>query len=881
MNAKQAGIIIANAAAVGLPPLKEGPGNESRKADAGTSTTWEEGGDHREKGSIESLLDGAPGRVPGNSIIWHHLRLSHSVHVEGMNATDECSSSWRAQDVIGAVAEDEILERKHLPPLGLKDFEEWLLLIDRAPENLYFILWLREYTARYSAWARQSRAHPQSRASSPPQGRAYRTLSTPHPPPNPALALFYLRAKETFLTPNGPYALRLPHDVLAPFQSSSLGAGVGGPTGGSWPHAILSDRSDALVNTPGGLPPPPDPAVFAEVADRVRAILTDSLDRFVVATFHNVGMPRAYCGCAGGTVIGLTGSAPILLANFLTGGSRWWRFSALPGLWLGMTIVISAMFGVCMMIYVFGDLRQLRSFELARFPEPELTKEKGKEGLANNKQNIKVVGTDQNIREQDSEIRPHQLVTAPSPALLSNSSPTDQSPTDGIQFRPPRPSPPKLHIIPPQPAHTRTPLHSSSITYPALARLQSLSSASSSCSGHSVKRTSRRPCFATLADMEYETDDGDICDVSGSDYESDYSTSTDSDASSQASHLSITDEGVSMGYAKPSKPIQQKRPRRKRRREPEIHISDAFFDENPCPEGPAMADPQERTGRNSIWGESSEEDVGTGATFIHPFRWEDQSEMFRHDLESQGHCAAECQRMDAFDFDGLPPRPTRYPRTDVTSAPSPSSLAPAFAASSLPAPNQADAEKPSHVHFAADPELGHHHAKSPRTEARQGAGGSRFRQLLGIVQQKCGPKNVARQLLGDRSPGFAQPSEDEKFQEPRTPVSSGPFSPTSTLNPTSPPWSTASYTTAPSSPTSTIVATATPTLTRAPAKATWKTRLRRMLQVPAFASPLTPVLNPVVTRGQWEIVVRSAFIAFLVSAAVIGALVAVPETSVV
>ena len=39
-------------------------------------------------------------------------------------------------------------------------------------------------------------------------------------------------------------------------------------------------------------------------------------------------------------------SAPILLANFLTGGSRWWRFSALPGLWLGMTIVISAMYGV-------------------------------------------------------------------------------------------------------------------------------------------------------------------------------------------------------------------------------------------------------------------------------------------------------------------------------------------------------------------------------------------------------------------------------------------------------------------------------------------------------------------------------------------------------
>ena len=35
-------------------------------------------------------------------------------------------------------------------------------------------------------------------------------------------------------------------------------------------------------------------------------------------------------------------------------------------MWLGLTIFISALYGVCMMIYIFGDLRQLRSFELSR-----------------------------------------------------------------------------------------------------------------------------------------------------------------------------------------------------------------------------------------------------------------------------------------------------------------------------------------------------------------------------------------------------------------------------------------------------------------------------------------------------------------------------------
>ncbi|EED77317.1 predicted protein [Postia placenta Mad-698-R] len=35
---------------------------------------------------------------------------------------------------------DDILDRKHLPPLGLKDFEEWLLFVEQAAENLHLQL---------------------------------------------------------------------------------------------------------------------------------------------------------------------------------------------------------------------------------------------------------------------------------------------------------------------------------------------------------------------------------------------------------------------------------------------------------------------------------------------------------------------------------------------------------------------------------------------------------------------------------------------------------------------------------------------------------------------------------------------------------------------
>ncbi|KAI0372147.1 hypothetical protein BV20DRAFT_1050918 [Pilatotrama ljubarskyi] len=780
---------------------------------------------------------------------------------------------------------DEILDRKHLPPLGLKDFEEWLLFIDRAPENLYFILWLRDYTARYSAWARQSRAHPLSRSSSPPQARAYRTLSTPHPPPNPALALFYLRAKETFLTPNGPYALRLPQDVLAPFQSSSLGAGVGGPAGGSWPHAFSSSshHSDSLLGSATHHPPPPpDPAVFAEVADRVRAILSESLDRFVVATFHNVGMPRAYCGCAGGTVIGLTGSAPILLANFLTGGSRWWRFTAMPGMWLGLTIVISAMYGVCMMIYVFGDLRQLRSFELARFPESEPQKNK-QEGVKH-KLNIRLFSKLEQYAPSAVEIP--RAITGPPPPLVQypTSTVTPQTPADAQASRTSRPTPPKLQIVPPQPAYIHTPVRTSARACSSFPRTHSISSLSTASSRRSGKRRLHRPCFAPLSDQECDTDD-DRYSASGSEYESDYSSSFEVEGRSDETHSSVTDEGVSMDADDAYKSRhKRRRTRRRQQREPEIHISDAFYDEQPCPEGPATADPQERTGRTSIWGDSSEEDVGTGATFIHPFQWEEDSQC-AHDIESQSRCAAERQRIDAFDFDGLPPRPPRpVVRADVPAAIM-SPMTPAFAAPSpvTPAPPPIDSEKPSRVHFADDTEPSRERTKANCPQTDQDAQPSRLRQFLGFLQQKCGPRNVAMQLLGTRPSAPATFNEKEKVPEPRTPVSTGPLSPSSTLGPSSPIWSAPPSLAAPGSPTSTVTMSASLPMvqSRPKTKVTWQTRVRRMLEVPAFASPLTPVLNPVVTRGQWEIVVRSATIALLVSAMVVGALVAVPETRVV
>ena len=262
---------------------------------------------------------------------------------------------------------DDVLNRKHLPPLGtlpllpsdpvsvtglltlsrsgLKDFEEWLLFVEQNAENLYFILWLKEYNARYTQWLNNVKAlHPYQSSS--------RLPSSIHT--NRALSIFYSRAKQTFFTPNSPYELDLPSDILGPFHAPSLSSD-------SLNHPPNHDFSASS----GALSPHPDPTVFTEVEDKVRSILQESLDRFAASTITNVGTARATCGLAGGTVIALAGLLPPIAENFVFSRNRWLRLLAFPGLWLGLTIVIASLHGVRVSIHYPSPRNSNQSFRFA------------------------------------------------------------------------------------------------------------------------------------------------------------------------------------------------------------------------------------------------------------------------------------------------------------------------------------------------------------------------------------------------------------------------------------------------------------------------------------------------------------------------------------
>ncbi|KAF5389170.1 hypothetical protein D9757_003521 [Collybiopsis confluens] len=205
---------------------------------------------------------------------------------------------------------------------------EWLLYVELSPENLYFILWLREYSFRYRRWAEELKS---LREEARGLGLDW------HSNTSSQLAMFYARAKQTFFTPNSHYELNLPSDMLAPFHVTN-----------SSPH--------------------PDPAIFDQVAIETRKMLKESLQRFVSAQYNNVGNNRVLCGIIAGSVFSFIGGIFPIMYNLVMGHSRWTRLSALPGLWLGLAILFASLHGVCLGVYIFGDLRQLRKFELTRPP---------------------------------------------------------------------------------------------------------------------------------------------------------------------------------------------------------------------------------------------------------------------------------------------------------------------------------------------------------------------------------------------------------------------------------------------------------------------------------------------------------------------------------
>ncbi|QRW18135.1 hypothetical protein RhiXN_03059 [Rhizoctonia solani] len=241
----------------------------------------------------------------------------------------------------------DVLDGQHLPPLSRKDFEEYLLFVEHSPENLYFIQWYRDYTKAYNAWAQ---------------------TGTPY---SPQLALSWSRAKQTFLVNDAHFKLNLSRESLEGLPNSS-----------QQPISSVSmPQESSSQGRPTGLSYP-NPIALTKIKSEVEDMLRESLNRFVCGSCGNSGRARGLFGIALGVITLAVGLAPVLVSILQGRGGRALRVAAIPIFWLGAWITIMSLHaigndsnavstkGVCILIYLAGDSRQLYPYELAR---PKIT----------------------------------------------------------------------------------------------------------------------------------------------------------------------------------------------------------------------------------------------------------------------------------------------------------------------------------------------------------------------------------------------------------------------------------------------------------------------------------------------------------------------------
>ncbi|CAE6469997.1 unnamed protein product [Rhizoctonia solani] len=232
-------------------------------------------------------------------------RLAHPPSIKSIG------KQWAIAPEI-AVSLDDILTMRHLSPLSLKDFEQYLLFEEYGAENLYFLLWLNDYATQF-----HSGGSPR---------RLYYSVA---------------RTKATFFSSDSQYELNLAAVRIAEFYS-------------------LVDSA-----APGKSPAPPHPDSFVAIRGDVEVMLRTSARRFVQSRSHNASTQRALCITFGGLLTMAIALAPLMVSRF-SEHNRYIRFGMIPPLWLGFTVFLSSINGVCLVLYLMGGSRQLHPFELIR-----------------------------------------------------------------------------------------------------------------------------------------------------------------------------------------------------------------------------------------------------------------------------------------------------------------------------------------------------------------------------------------------------------------------------------------------------------------------------------------------------------------------------------
>ncbi|KAF8314548.1 hypothetical protein DL93DRAFT_1086123 [Clavulina sp. PMI_390] len=240
---------------------------------------------------------------------------------------------------------EEMLDAKYLPPLGLRDFEGWLLFKEHSAENLYFIQWLRDYRKRYD---------------SPQRNETQLWFS-------------FVRAKGSFFTSGGSLELNLPYQIIRGIAAITFSSTTSKDAPAIPPTIYLAPPSSASPNTnekfsvhQSASPTDkaaPSPDLFKPAEEHIMELLQVSLQRFAADAICNAGIVRRLC-CASVGISTVVAGIIFVLISVYRNYSRYTRLVCFPFFWFGFIVMLCAYCRICLAIYFWGDFRQLRGYEL-------------------------------------------------------------------------------------------------------------------------------------------------------------------------------------------------------------------------------------------------------------------------------------------------------------------------------------------------------------------------------------------------------------------------------------------------------------------------------------------------------------------------------------
>ncbi|CAE6525371.1 unnamed protein product [Rhizoctonia solani] len=260
----------------------------------------------------------------------------------------------------------DILDDLHASPLSLREFEEYLLYVERTVENLYFCLWLKQYTQTYRDWERRQPPTSDTDLGSPSTSTFRRTDRDHTRPVNMPLANSFQRAKRLFFDPSSQYELNVTEDMIDPIRQ--------------WvkpPRKRTSKkprRVEAWEEIPEFEPEPepeiqelpfvhPHPDSFQRVLTEIEGSLRQSLTRFFQLSFTNSGRSHVKLGYSIWLIYTIA-SVATSISLIMSHKHRALRLVVAPLLVMGWTVGLSTYNGICPAIFAFGDARQLYPHEI-------------------------------------------------------------------------------------------------------------------------------------------------------------------------------------------------------------------------------------------------------------------------------------------------------------------------------------------------------------------------------------------------------------------------------------------------------------------------------------------------------------------------------------